>query len=201
MRPKTSQETLQKLLNKEEVKIVSFLPIDSKDCDCFKVIKDWVERLSNIRPEDVARVQKDMGMINCPSMVGKKHYEIRCGVCGDLVAYVHATDESLKDWCNLHYVSEAKLIKTYYFVDVVGKKGKLKKEKRESYYGEWHGCMTPNVSPIDGKFGFECACGNDSRDFRLAHLTTDIVKAKIKENMIGREFNQENSKYILVEVK
>lgn len=192
MRAKVSNETFERLKNGETKQIISFLPTDKSDCDCFGVVRNWIERLNNTKVEDVVSLKEKTGIINCPAMLGKKKFEIRCGVCGDLVAYVYASSEHLVDWCNLHYVSEPKLI-------VVKKKEGKKIIKTE--FGEWHGCMAVNISPIDGKLGFECACGNDTRDFRLAHLTNDVVKAKMKENMIGRDLNQSNSKFILVEVK
>jgi len=109
--------------------------------------------------------------LTCPrKTIGMKKYRIIYKKCRNIVAFVYSTDNKMSDWCDLHYVSE--------------------KEN-----GKWKGCFTINLSPIDGKVGFECACGNDTRDFRgnLKYIY------KIKECSKGRELGLKNSKFILKE--
>lgn len=182
MRVKVSNELLIELKKVKKKTIVSFLPNDKRGCDCFGLVRDWMGKMNDIKFQGV---KEAIGIIDCPSILGKKKFEIRCSQCGDLVGYIHASDQSLRDWCNLHYVSEARLVK---------KKGKV--------YGEWHGCMSLQISPRDEQLGFECACGNDTRDFRISNnLRGKELDAKIKVNMIGRKFNENNSKFILKEIK
>lgn len=204
MRSQVSQETLNKIKNGESKQIISFLPNDRGDCDCFGIINDTAEKLNNINPQDMASFKEKIGIIDCPASVGKKKFEIKCAKCGDLIAYIHASDKSLKDWCNLHYVSEPLLgLKTEIFHEYKKVKGKmvLKPIKKKVEVGEWHGCMGVQISPFDGALGLECACGNDTRDFRVKNNLTGLqLEAKLKYNMIGREFNQKDSKFILKEV-
>jgi hypothetical protein len=193
MRARISGETFEKLKPEGKLKIVSFFPIDKKDCGCGPVIKDWTEKFGHMDPAEIKELQSK-GSINCPRAQEKeyKNYEIICGNCGDLIATISLKDEDIDNWCNLHYISEAKI-----------RIEKIKEGKKitKIEHGEWHGCMAVNVSPTDGKLGFECACGNDTRDFRMAQLTNPIAIAKLRENMKGREFNKKDSKYILKEIK
>jgi len=208
MRKRVSNETFIRLLAGEKIKIVSFLPLDKPDCDCYSKIQDWTNKFGNMTPEQIRDI-RSKGVINCEraEQEGYKNYEIICALCGDLIATVALKDGDINTYCNLHYVAEALLGEeetekeeiTYY-----KDKKKLptkKMVKATKVIGEWHGCLTPSVSLMDGKLGFECACGNDTRDFRMAHLTNATTIAKMKENMNGRNFGEKNSKYILREIK
>jgi hypothetical protein len=185
MRVKTSNEVFEEVKKNGNKQIISFLPCDMHDCDCYGLIRDWLDKLSKLDTHQRELLKNKIGIIDCPRSKNKKRYEVRCANCGDLVAYVHADDNNLTRWCNLHYVSEAQLVK-----------------QKKVEYGEWHGCMGIQVSPIDGKIGVECACGNDTRDFRVKNnLTGEQLETKIKLNMKGRELNQKDSKFIIKEIK
>lgn len=82
---------------------------------------------------------------------GYSRYKITCGKCGDEIALVWAKDSRLQDWCDLHYLT--KFDKT-----------------------SWYGCVAVNVSPIDDQLGFNCACGEDTRDYRANKSLPPILK-------------------------
>lgn len=190
MRNRTSNETFIDISNNGNKLIISTLPNDHHDCDCFGLVRSWNEKLSKMSPEEKLK-QKP---VDCPRAKGLTKYEIRCRECGDLIAYVNAENEQLDGWCNLHYVSEAKLGFEYQNFNV---NGKLKKKK--IVIGEWHGCIGLQLSSIDDKLGFECACGNDTRDFRIKNnLTGYQLKDKLNNNMIDRDFTS-NSKFLVKE--
>jgi len=131
--------------------------------------------------EDIVEMKKklEVVMYTCPKSKekGMKKYLITCGECGADIAYIYAKDENLSDWCDLHYITEN-----------TGK--------------EWKGCMAVNISPVDGRLGFECTCGNDTRDFRTNTTMPSKLALEIaKENLIGREFGKRNSKFKTKEVK
>ena len=194
MRKRTSNETFIDIVENGDKKIISFLPTDRHDCDCFGLIRSWNEKLSRMSPD--LRLKNQKIIIDCPRSKGMKKYEIYCRECGDLIAYVNADNEQLDNWCNLHYVSEARLGFEYQNFSI---DGKLKKKKVK--IGEWRGCMGLQISPIDEKLGFECSCGNDTRDFRIKNNLTGLqLKDKLNNNMIDRDFNI-NSKFIAKEIK
>lgn len=87
---------------------------------------------------------------------GYEKYTITCVNCGDVVAFVWAKDGTLRDWCDLHYICEH--------------------DKNT-----WYGCMAVNVSPIDGQLGFECACGEDTRDYRANQNLPRVTKQLMME--------------------
>lgn len=139
--------------------IVSKIPVDKHDCLCSKLTENKL-------------------YTTCPrsSEYGMRKYQILCDNCGDSVAFIYATDESLTDWCDLHYTC---------FND-----GKY-----------WHGCMSVNISPIDQSLGFECSCGQDTRDFRANNTLPNNVLIKIIErNSKGREFNKKDSKFKVIKL-
>lgn len=78
-------------------------------------------------------------------------YKITCGKCGDEIAIVWSKDSTIKDWCDLHYLT--------------------KFDSRS-----WYGCVAVNVSPIDDQLGFNCACGEDTRDYRANKSLPPIMK-------------------------
>lgn len=197
-RVRVSSETHSKLMAGETVSTHSFLPCDKRDCDCFGIVKEWSEKLANSKSGELV---KNHLPVDCPNSKNKKKFRIVCAECGDVIGEVNASDELLTDWCNFHYINEAVLRDEYVLTLQVDKKGKTKTVKKVIKIGEWHGCMAPQISLLDDKLGFECACGNDTRDFRVrSNLTGRALADKLKENMIGRDFNQPNSKYKLMEI-
>jgi len=209
---KVSNEYLEKLKKDGNIRIVSFLPCDTSDCDCFGIKNEWMDKLAKMESDkrieyQQRKIDRD-GVIECPRAKGKKKYKVICRECGATVAYINADDIKAKDWCNLHYVNEAKLHSKSIKIPKLNKKGLPIKRKgriiftsKKEYYGQWHGCATLQVSPFDNKLGFECFCGNDTRDFRVrSNLTGKELASKLKENMIDRDFSK-NSKFYLEEVK
>jgi len=138
--PKVSQEAkdLLKATGKKRRTIVSFFPVDKYGCDCFEMVQEYKEKFASLTPSTKKAEMKRMGMIVCPraKQKGYKKYEIKCNVCSDTVAVVHAKDKKLTDWCNLHYICSH--------------------DKNK-----WRGCFTVNT--LGDVPGFECACGNDTR--------------------------------------
>lgn len=105
----------------------------------------------------------------------RKKFFVICTTCHDRVAYVWADNEKLENWCDLHYLC-------WY--------------DRESS----HGAMAVNVSPVDGELGFECACGEDTRDFRVNKTMPPIQKRlMIEYAMKHRGFGTKDSKFIAIE--
>lgn len=101
-------------------------------------------------------------------------YWILCARCNDKVAYVWADNEKLDNWCDLHYLC---------------------------WYNKtsWRGAMAINVSPVDGKLGIECACGEDTRDFRTSRTMAPIQKSlMIDYTMKHRDFGVPTSKFIAI---
>ena len=117
--------------------------------------------------------------VECKANKDKKYkeYYIQCQNCLNTVAVVYATDEKLIDYVDLHYVSET-----------------------DGIY--WYGCFSLNISPIDGKIGIECSCGQDTRDFRANNtLPYSEMSGKLVENLKGRDFGLSDSKFKAIEVK
>lgn len=107
----------------------------------------------------------------------RKKFSINCTRCGEKVAYCFANNEALEDWVDLHYIC-------WY-------------DKKS-----WHGAMAVNISRIDGSLGFECACGEDTRDFRGNRTMPPIQKQLMVEyGMAHREFGKPTSKFIAVQVQ
>ena len=104
-------------------------------------------------------------------------YFITCTSCGEKVAYVWARNEKLEGWCDLHYLC-------WYDKD------------------SWYGSMTVNVSPVDGELGFECACGEDTREYRSNRTLPPIPKALMSEySLKHRKFAHPDSKFSTMEVQ
>jgi len=92
----------------------------------------------------------------------RKKFFINCTRCGEKVGYCWANNEALEEWVDLHYIC-------WY-------------DKKS-----WHGAMAVNVSRIDGSLGFECACGEDTRDFRGNRTLPPIQKQlMIEYTMVAR---------------
>jgi len=107
---------------------------------------------------------------------GYKQYRISCVRCGDQIATVWATDMSLKDWCDLHYTC---------------------------WHDEntWYGAMEVQISLIDEQLGFECACGEDTRDFRTAKSMSPVLRdLAANYSMKHREFNKPTSVFLVEKI-
>ena len=178
-RRKTRKPSVSREQYGKKQTIISFLPYDRPGCICIPLVKAEKARLSQMLPKQRLEEQNKKRRVVCPRITeaGFKKYKIICRRCKEVVGFVHSKDKKLSDWCNFHYVSRTD-----------GKR--------------WYGCFSPNISPIDGSLGIECACGNDTRDFRAnTNLGPKEKERKIKETMKGREFGKRNSKFILKEVE
>jgi hypothetical protein len=101
----------------------------------------------------------------------RKKYDILCGRCGEKVAYCWAENEKLDNWCDLHYIC-------WFDKD------------------SWRGALAVNVSPIDGHLGFECACGEDTRDHRANKTLAPIAKQLMVEYVMKhRDFAKPSSRF------
>jgi len=175
--PRISNEMLLKMYKekKRKIEIYSFFPVDKHDCECQAQIADLKIQLARLPEDKRESLMKKIGPQRCPKSrkPGYNRYKIVCAQCGQTVAFVYAKDKYLTDWCDLHY---------YNWCD----------RKR------WYGCATVNISPIDGKLGFECFCGNDTRDFRnSATLPPKEIEARLKK----RDFGKPNSGFIVKRVR
>ena len=203
--PSVSQEELDYLKKNKVRKLLSFLPSDRPDCECFSLVREWGLKLNNMKVSDRLEMQKRAEVFRCPKAKRMKRYEIFCSGCGDKIGEVSAFDDSLTNWCDLHYYSESRLERHYRWIETpITVKGKIKTKRKRvtEETGRWHGCLGLQISAKDGKLGLECACGQDTRDFRVSSNLTGVqLKAKLKENMIGRNFGEKNSKFIVREIK
>lgn len=139
-----------------------------------------IDRVGCVCQEKIDEMKKTLSVsrYTCPRVTekGMKQYLITCGNCGADMAYIYAKDKKLSDWCDLHYISE-------------------------NTGTEWKGCVATHISPIDGQLCFECACGQDTRDFRANTTLPSKIALEIAEkNLIGREFGKRNSKFKVKEV-
>lgn len=108
---------------------------------------------------------------------GYKKYKVTCARCGDEVAIVWATDKTLHDWVDMHY---------------------MQKHDEKT----WYGCLVPSISQIDEELGFECCCGEDTRDFRGRTSLAPVLRGlAIEYSMKHREFNKPTSAFIAMEAK
>lgn len=171
-RASVSHEELGHLLVNGKRRIVSFIPVDKFDCDCFASRSDWAEKISKMKVEDRKIMQSQGKVFDCPRAKGKKKFAIYC-TCGDLLAYVHADDDNLTNWCNLHYITESRIDeeKEERFEVVKYKRGPKKGQPKmengkpvlekiieKKKYGRWHGAMAVNIN--GEKPVLECSCGN-----------------------------------------
>ena len=153
---------------------LSFLPYDKPDCVCIDEVRGLHNKMAEMNSQDRERFQaKFKNKWNCPRTKKMDLYHIICRNCGDKVGEVHSVDNKLTDWCNFHYYNWHN--KTH-----------------------WHGCLTPNISRIDGLLTFECACGADTRDFRSnLTYTPQEVEAIEKVNSKHRKYGLSKSMYRL----
>lgn len=119
-----------------------------------------------------------MRYFTCPApKTGKDLYKIVCNKCKAVQGYCYASDNTLYDWVDFHYVQICN-----------GEK--------------WEGCFTPHVSPITEILCFECTCGNDTRDFRAnVSLPGTMAIKKERENRVGRHLGQRGEKFTAIKVQ
>lgn len=171
--PSVSKET-KEYCDKEDISsskkkgYKGLTPADPYECSCQKLIQKMYKAVGE---------GKKSYYVECDrKKIGMSKYNIVCSNCANVVAEVYATDLTLKDYCDLHYICQTD--------------GK-----------NWYGALALNLSPIDGKIGIECACGQDTRDFRANNtLPYDKLSKKIVENLKGRDFGLKDSKFKLMKV-
>ncbi len=161
----------------KRVEVLSLFPIDKADCECAKTIRDFKLKLAMMNDKERQSTIASTKQLVCPrNKTNMQRYEIRCVRCKEVQGYCYATDATLKDWCDFHYV-----------------------QWTDGEY--WRGCFTPNISPITEELTIECCCGQDTRDFR-ANMTmnTRIAERKETQNAKGRQYNQYDSKFAVNKV-
>lgn len=182
-RAKPSLDSLKVLEreNKERREVVSFIPINPPNIEREFVMQkaDTLKMMATMKLQDRIAFMEKSGPIDYVKKKGTgfKKYFVRCGSCGDMNAWVWAMDETLEKWCDLHYV---------FWHDK----------------DHWHGCLAVNVSPIDRRLGFECACGEDTRDFRANKSLPRVVRSLLIDySSKHRGFNHPHAKFIATKAK
>ncbi len=169
-----SRDTYEKMKIRKlkRLDVFSFFPVDPASCPCQVMIEQWKDKLAAMSETERNKVVEQTQHLTCPrDKSGMNRYEIKCAKCGAVQGYCWATDATLKDFCDFHYVQ---------WTDG----------------NEWFGNLTPNISPIDGSLGLECTCSNDTRDFRANQTMSLLQSIKIEEsNREGREFSKPGAKF------
>lgn len=107
----------------------------------------------------------------------RKKYTITCSRCGEKVAYLWADNEQLDNWCDMHYLCWH--------------------DKKS-----WYGAMAIKIDPDGDKIGIECACGEDTRNFRGNRTMPPIQKQLLIEyGDKHRDLGKSTSKFIAIEDK
>lgn len=156
----------------KKLEVYSVFPVDRHDCACQKEVIKLKNQLAETHPDKRSDFLNKLTRLTCPrDKSGMTHKVISCKNCSQVQGFVWATDDALSDWCDFHY---------FQWTDG----------------NEWFGCLTPNVSVIDGRLGLECTCGFDTRDFR-ANMTLPVKVAMDveKSNEKGRRFGVVDSKF------
>jgi len=92
----------------KKVQIYSFFPVDRGNCECHKTISKWKKKLALFSDNGRKEATQRQGSVVCPrSKNGMSRYKITCKNCNETMGYCWATDKTLTDWCDLHYVSWA----------------------------------------------------------------------------------------------
>jgi len=169
-----SKETfyLAKKSPNNKIQVYSFFPIDRATCSCAELIKEWKQKLIPLNEEQRRNAVNKKKFLTCPrDKTNLNRYKISCKACKETLGYCYASDSTLTDWCDFHYVQ---------WTDGI----------------TWRGCLTPHISPITEKLCLECCCGKDTRDFR-ANMTLSPKKVDMIEsiNKVGREFGSRKSKF------
>src|SRR3990167_1194940 len=161
-----------KAAKQKKLSIYSFFPIDRGNCECVKLVSEWKDRFMLMHPKNKEDEILRVGHLVCPKdKTGYNRYIITCNNCNEGMGYCYATDDSLSDFFDFHYVQWTN--------------GTV-----------WKGCLPPNISPSDEKLTLECTCGQDPRDFRANQTLPAKTAVEIETaNRRGREYGQSNSKF------
>lgn len=190
-------ELLQKSGKTEHV-ISSVWPTDKPNCPCQAKIRELKTQLSQMSTNKAKELIASFGdKYECPrSKEGATQYKIHCQNCGELVATCYSTDAELSDYFDFHYVCRSVLVDKVEVIEETDEKGKIKKRRTTEQVGYWQGAMAINVSPIDLSIGIECACGEDTRDFR-GNMTIPSKERidRVKESMKGKRFGKSDSRF------
>jgi len=168
-----SQEALNGLGLRTKREIIGHLAINPPEIESqIRMLKSSILReMAMMSPRDrMLFAEVPIDFVN--DKENRKKYWITCGRCGDHVAYVWANNEKLENWCDLHYVC---------------------------WYSKttWRGARAVNISPVDGKLGIECSCGEDTRDWRCAKNVAPIQKSlMIDYTQNHRDFGLPTSTFI-----
>ena len=156
----------------KRIEIYSYLPCDRAGCACQEKVMKWKREMSNLTENQRRDIMGREKFFVCPQdKKGMNRYKITCNNCGELLGLCWASDNSLEDWCDFHYAQ---------WTDGT----------------QWHGCLTPHISPITQKLCLECCCGQDTRDFRAnMKLPYPIVLQMEEKSSQGRDFGKPNSKF------
>lgn len=174
-----SSETKESLGYRSKRVIVSKFPVNPLHIEKQIARKkaDIMRSIPLMSKEEKDKFMKSKPLDFVEDKTGYRLYDIFCVTCSEKVATVWSKDESLKDWVDLHYICSYDQV-------------------------EWSGCMAVSVSPIDGSLGFECVCGEDTRDFRVKKGMPPIQKQlMIEYSLKHREFNTLNSRFIAIKQK
>jgi hypothetical protein len=170
----TSREVgiIVKASKEKKINIYSFFPCDKSNCECQPLVLKWKQDLAIMPSDKKEKLLTEKKVLDCPKKTKNYNkYEIVCKTCGQILGYCWASDQTLTDFFNFHYVQ---------WTDG----------------NEWYGCLTPNVSPITQQLTLECTCGADTRDFRAnMTLSPETAMGMEKENSVGREFGKSSSKF------
>lgn len=173
------QSTMLKASGKRRHEVYSFYPIDKADCVCQDYINEWRQKMARMDEAGRDAELEKTRHIECPRVkqnTGYKRYKVVCNKCNRPQGYLYADSPKLNDWFDFHYV--------------------------QWHYGKyWYGCFSPHISPITEKLHFECACGQDTRDFRANRsMPGPLAYEKELENRKGRDFGKADSKFRLEEI-
>lgn len=173
-----SKEAIKSLGLRTRREIISHMPVNPPEIESqIRMLKANIlremARMTHRQRMDFAEIPIDF----VKDKGDRQKYDIWCSRCGDKVATVWADNEKLDNWCDLHYIC-------WYDKD------------------SWRGALTVNVSPIDKKIGFECACGEDTRDFRANRALPPVQKQlMIEYSLKHREFGKSTSKFAAIAVR
>jgi len=181
-RPRASQETveLMQLRGLTSQKTVAFLPIVNTE-----KLKGWALDMQ-MKLSLMTERQRYVFRANSETLLFPDHQKYTKAIVQDrLTDEIMGTlyyDKTPDKWVAFYYQSECK----------------LKELEDKTIIGEWFGCQAVNISPIDGKLGFESSSGQDSRDFRG---NFQVAKDLQEENIKAREFDKQYSKFKLAIIK
>lgn len=174
-----SKEALEELKKRRKISIIGHLAINPRPI-ARKLIPQVAEIVRKMAVMDKIELQNfiDLGPVDfVENKVGLKKFRIKCATCGDDIAYCWAENDKLDNWCDLHYLS---------------------------WYDKfsWRGCFVVNLSPVDGKLGFECVCGENTCEFRSNTSLPPIARQLMVEySLKHRDFGNSESKFIAIEIK